>query len=443
MGQHIRRTSEIRQAFFDFFEARGHLRLPSAPLVPQNDPTVLFTPAGMNPFKDCFLGRQKPPAEAVVSCQKCLRANDIDKVGIDMYKHTFFEMLGNFSFGKYSKRDAIAWAWQFLTDSYWLGLNPSRISVSVYRDDTETYDIWHDVIGLPADRITPGDASENFWPPDTPERGPDGLCGPCTEIFYEYLGRQVEIWNLVFTQYNRVGDPPDNLRPIPSMNIDTGMGLERIAAIMQGVPSVFETDVFHRIINSYKLKRPLTCAAQPAVTYLCRIADHIRACVFITHEGLKPGPKKAKYVLKQLLRRAVMAGFGLGEREPFLHLLIQPVTEAMIDFYPELRETASQSEHIIFKAEQDFFGVLRKGEERVNALIASLSGARIGEIPGAVAFDLFQTHGFPIALVELLAADHGMTVDHSGFTAACVCHAQRSGSDPTGPRTGLGLDAGQ
>jgi alanyl-tRNA synthetase len=274
----------------------------------------------MNQFKNQFLGIGKLEFSKATTCQKCLRTGDISNVGVTAYHHTFFEMLGNFSFGDYFKKEAIHWAWEFLTEKKWLGLDPDRLSVTVYLDDDEAYGIWHNEIKLPADRIKREGEEENFWPASAPSQGPDGVCGPCSEIYYhpQNGSKEVEIWNLVFTQFNRVGDPPDNLRPLPKKNIDTGMGLERTASVLQGVVSNFEIDIL----------KPLCLAAGEAVGAkyqfdspqgrpLRRIADHIRAITFCIHEGVVPDKQEENYVVRQLLRRALLEGFLLGQQDPF------------------------------------------------------------------------------------------------------------------------------
>src|SRR5260370_1147780 len=287
--------SEIREKFLQYFERHGHTRVRSSPLLPANDPTLLFTNAGMNQFKDVFTGVEKRDYVRAASSQKCVRAggkhNDLDEVGKTARHHTFFEMLGNFSFGDYFKRDAFHWAWEFLTNRKWLGLDPARLSVTVYLDDDEAFDIWHKEVKVASSHIRREGEDENFWPASAPSKGPDGVCGPCSEIYYQAPGAKssVEIWNLVFTQFNRVGPPPDNLRPLPKKNIDTGMGLERTAAVLQGVDSNFENDVL----------KPLCLAAAEAVGMaydfgpphgraLRRVADHARAVTFFVHGNVVP-----------------------------------------------------------------------------------------------------------------------------------------------------------
>lgn len=247
------KTDELREKYLEFFVSKGCVRRPTDVLVPKDDPTVLFTPAGMNQFKDQFLGVGEIEFTKATTCQKCLRTGDISNVGVTAYHHTFFEMLGNFSFGDYFKTEAIHWAWEFLTDKKWLGINPDQLSVTVYKDDDEAFDIWNKEIGLPPERISREEEDENFWPASAPSLGPDGVCGPCSEIYFHPEGSEkVEIWNLVFTQFNRVGDPPDNLQPLPKKNIDTGMGLERTASVLQGKKSNFEIDTLRNFA-----KRPV------------------------------------------------------------------------------------------------------------------------------------------------------------------------------------------
>ncbi|MEM9702600.1 MAG: alanine--tRNA ligase-related protein, partial [Planctomycetota bacterium] len=311
------KTDDLRTAYLDFFETKGCVRRPSDVLVPKDDPTVLFTPAGMNQFKQEFLGLGKPGFTKAVTSQKCLRTGDIENVGVTARHHTFFEMLGNFSFGDYFKREAILWAWEFLTSKQWLGMNPDELNVTVYQDDEEAAAIWANEIGLEEIRIRRHGEHDNFWPAGAPSDGPDGVCGPCSEIFHHPGGfnpkeEGTEIWNLVFTQFERAGAPPDNLKPLPAKNIDTGMGLERTAAVLQGVKGNFEIDTL----------RPLCEAAAEAVgvdySYdaktgrpVRRIADHARAVTMAIHEGVRPGNNLEEYVVKQLLRRASLEGYLL------------------------------------------------------------------------------------------------------------------------------------
>ncbi len=423
-------TDELREKFLLFFESQGCVRRPSDVLVPVWDPSVLFTPAGMNQFKDHFLGKCKLDFTRATSCQKCLRTGDIDNVGRTAYHHTFFEMLGNFSFGDYFKREAILWAWEFLTSKKWLGLPESRLSVSVYLDDDEAAEIWSGVVGLPSDRIERMGEDDNFWPAGAPSHGPDGVCGPCSEIFFHPAnGKPVEIWNLVFTQFNRVGPPPDNLRPLPSKNIDTGMGLERTASVLQGVDSNFHIDILRPIV--------LAAAEVCGRTYdpadddgrrLRRITDHVRACTFAIHENVYPGPNKEKYVIKRLLRRAVLDGRQLGLREPFLHRLVPAVVEMMKVPYPELAETASRVAQVIEKEESNFFGTIDAGLERIERLFESMRASGRMMVLGEDAASLFTTHGFPPELLETLAAEENLTFDWEGYRRAMGEHGEVSGA---------------
>ncbi|MEM6366468.1 MAG: alanine--tRNA ligase-related protein, partial [Planctomycetota bacterium] len=352
------KTDELRERYLEFFESKGCVRQASDVLVPTWDPSVLFTPAGMNQFKDHFLGKVKLDYTAATTCQKCLRTGDIDNVGRTAFHHTFFEMLGNFSFGDYFKSEAISWAWEFLTSKKWLAIDPTRLSVTVYKDDDEAYQLWKDLIGLPDDRIVRMDEDENFWPASAPSEGPDGVCGPCSEIYYHLEdGSEVEIWNLVFTQFNRSGDPPDNLKPLPSQNIDTGMGLERCASVLQGVPTNFHIDTLRHVVQA--------AADVVGVKYemdsdngrrLRRITDHARACTFAIHENVNPGRDKARYVVRRLIRRAVLDGYQMNLRDPFLHQLVPAVLESSKSAYPELSETADRIAEVIESEEQAFFG---------------------------------------------------------------------------------------
>jgi alanyl-tRNA synthetase len=424
------KADELREKYLSFFETKGCVRRPSDVLVPRWDPSVLFTPAGMNQFKDHFLGKVKLEFTRATTCQKCLRTGDIDNVGRTPYHHTFFEMLGNFSFGDYFKREAINWAWEFLTDRKWLGLDPDRISVTVYLDDQEAADIWSRDVGLPADRIGRMGEDENFWPASAPSQGPDGVCGPCSEIYYHTEdGRAVEIWNLVFTQFNRVGPPPNNLRPLPSKNIDTGMGLERTASVLQKVDSNFHIDILLPLVQA---------AAEVCGTRydpksedgrrLRRIADHVRACTFAIHENVVPGPNKEKYVIRRLLRRAVLDGHQIGLREPFLHRLVPHVAEVMKHPYPELGETVRRVETVIEKEEANFFSTIDTGLERIDRILKQLKRENRVLVSGAEAADLYTTYGFPPELFETIAAEHNLMFDWDGFRREMERHGLESGA---------------
>ncbi len=423
------KADELREKFLTFFESKGCVRRPSDVLVPTWDPSVLFTPAGMNQFKDHFLGKCKLEFTRATTCQKCLRTGDIDNVGRTAYHHTFFEMLGNFSFGDYFKREAILWAWEFLTSRQWLALAPERLSASVYVDDDEAAEIWHREVGLPLSRIERMGEDDNFWPAGAPSRGPDGVCGPCSEIFYHVPGAgAVEIWNLVFTQYNRVGPPPDNLRPLPSKNIDTGMGLERTAAVLQGVESNFHIDILRPIVEAAADVCQIRYdPASDAGRRLRRITDHIRACTFAVHENVYPGPKEEKYVVKRLLRRAVLDGHRLGRREPFLYLLVPVVVEMMRQPYPELQESTERVAKVIRQEEENFFATIDAGLERIERVFESMRRSGRVMVEGREAAEMYQTHGFPPELFETLAAERNFTFDWAGYRQAMEDHGDASG----------------
>ncbi len=436
----VMKANELREKYLSFFESKGHRRVASDVLVPRDDPSVLFTPAGMNQFKDHFLGKVKLEFTRATTCQKCLRTGDIENVGRTAYHHTFFEMLGNFSFGDYFKREAINWAWEFLTDKKWLGIDPGRLSVSVYVDDDEAAEIWANDIKLPAAKIERMGEDDNFWPAGAPSSGPDGVCGPCSEIFYhDDHGNDVEIWNLVFTQFNRVGDPPDNLRPLPSKNIDTGMGLERTAAALQGVETNFHIDILRPLVEAAAevCETKYEPGSEPG-RRLRRVADHVRACTFAVHENVYPGPNKEKYVIRRLLRRAVLDGHQLGRRDPFLHELVPVVARIMSDAYPELQETTGRVADVIKQEEKSFFGTIDGGLSRIEKIFEDMQSESRVIINGREAADLYQTHGVPPELFESLAAERNYTFDWDGFRRAMQEHGEISGAGPvivfkTGP----------
>ncbi|MCO6043486.1 alanine--tRNA ligase [Aeoliella sp. ICT_H6.2] len=423
------KTDELREKYLSFFETKGHTRVASDVLVPTWDPSVLFTPAGMNQFKDHFLGKVKLDFTRATTCQKCMRTGDIDNVGRTPRHHTFFEMLGNFSFGDYFKDEAIHWAWEFLTDKKWLGLPPETLSVTVYKDDQQAADIWHEKIGVPTSRISYEEEDENFWPASAPSQGPDGVCGPCSEIYYTAPGREaLEIWNLVFTQFNRVGDPPDNLRPLPSKNIDTGMGLERTAAALQDVETNFHIDILMPIVQA--------AAEVCGVKYeyhsengrrLRRITDHVRACTFAVHENVYPGANKEKYVVKRLLRRAVLDGHQIGLRDPFLCKIVPTVVEMMAGTYPELKETTERVAGVIEKEEANFFATIDGGLNRIEQSFDEMRKENRTTVDGHVAADLYQTFGVPPELFESLAAEHNLAFDWDGYEQAMLEHGEASG----------------
>ena len=424
------KTNELREAYLSFFESKDCVRRSSDVLVPRHDPTVLFTPAGMNQFKNQFLGVGPLEFTRATTCQKCLRTGDIENVGVTAYHHTFFEMLGNFSFGDYFKEEAIHWAWEFLTDKQWLGLDPDRLTVTVYLDDDEAAGIWENGVGLSKDRIKREDEDENFWPAEAPSKGPDGVCGPCSEIYYHPPsgGKEVEIWNLVFTQFNRVGDPPDNLRPLPKKNIDTGMGLERTAAVLQGVESNYEIDIL----------RPLCEAAGDVVGVkyqfegnqgraIRRISDHVRACTFAIHEGVSPGSKEDAYIIRLLLRRAFLEGYLLGRKDPFLHEVVPKIVELMAEPYPELKQTLENVQDTIREEEEHFLGTIDRGLGKFEKLIDTAKSSGAQTLPGKEVFDLHQTDGFIFDLTASLASDQGLSIDMDGYRAAETKHKQDSG----------------
>jgi alanyl-tRNA synthetase len=423
------KTDEIREKYLAFFETKGCVRRPSDVLVPRWDPSVLFTPAGMNQFKDHFLGKCKLEFTRAATCQKCLRTGDIDNVGRTAYHQTFFEMLGNFSFGDYFKREAIAWAWEFLTDAKWMGIAPGQLSVSVYLDDDEAYNIWRDEIHLPAEQIQRMGEDDNFWPAGAPSHGPDGVCGPCSEIFFHTPGGgEVEVWNLVFTQFNRVGDPPKNLRPLPSRNIDTGMGLERMTAAMQGVDTNFHIDILRPLVEA----AAEVCGRHydPKSDHgrrLRRIADHIRACTFAVHEEVVPDKKKQGYVIRRLLRRAVLDGHQMGVRETFLYKLVPTVAELMARPYPELKTTVERVSKVIKSEEQIFLASIDTGLSRIDRLFEAMQADGRSLITGHEAADLYTTYGFPPELLEQIGAERNLQLDWAGFRKEMDEHGIASG----------------
>lgn len=423
------KTNEIREKYLDFFETKGHTRCPSDVLVPTWDPSVLFTPAGMNQFKDHFLGKVKLDFTKATTCQKCLRTGDIDNVGSTAYHHTFFEMLGNFSFGDYFKRDAINWAWEFLTDKKWLGIDPARLTVTVYLDDDEAAGIWQKDVGLGLDRIERLGEHDNFWPAGAPTDGPDGVCGPCSEIFYhDDFGDTVEIWNLVFTQFNRVGDPPDNLRPLPSKNIDTGMGLERAASVLQGVQTNYHIDILRPIVEAAaEVVGTKYVFDSDAGRRLRRITDHVRACTMAVHENVYPGAQKEKYVIRRLLRRAVLDGHQMGLREPFLCKIVPAVVEQMKAAYPDLVQTTARVAEVIKNEESNFFGTIDAGLARIEKIFAEMQAGNHTTVDGAEAADLYQTNGVPPEVFETMAAENNLAFDWDGYRKAMAEHGEVSG----------------
>lgn len=425
------KTDELRAKYLDFFVSKGHKLCESDVLVPTWDKSVLFTPAGMNPFKDHFLGNIELEFTRATSCQKCLRTGDIENVGRTAYHHTFFEMLGNFSFGDYFKRDAIHWAWEFLTDKKWLGIDKEKLTVTVYLDDDEAAGFWENDIGLSVDRIERLDEYENFWPAGAPTDGPDGVCGPCSEIFYHPNGignGDVEIWNLVFTQFNRGGDPPNNLSPLPNKNIDTGMGLERIAATLQGVETNFHIDTLRPIVDAAAEVTGIKYEpGSDKGRFLRRITDHVRACTFSIHENVYPGASKAEYVVRRLLRRCTLEGRQLGHEEPFLYKLVPAVVEAMSKAYPELGGSSERVQQVIKTEESNFLNRLDDGLVRIDKIFDTMKSDGHKSVNGAQAAELYQTFGIPPELVASLAQDQSFEFDWDGFKVAMAEHGEASG----------------
>ncbi|GHA74756.1 alanine--tRNA ligase [Cognatilysobacter bugurensis] len=424
----MKTTSEIRREFLDFFRDKGHTIVPSAPLVPANDPTLLFTNSGMVQFKNVFLGSEKPGYVRAADVQRCLRAggkhNDLDQVGYTARHHTFFEMLGNWSFGDYFKKDAIAWAWELLTQVW--KLPPERLVVTIYQTDDEAFDIWHNDIGLPPERIIRiGDnkgapfASDNFW-----QMADTGPCGPCTEIFYDHGDhiagglpgspdedgdRYIEIWNNVFMQFDR--QPDGTLVPLPAPCVDTGMGLERLAAVLQGVHGNYEIDLFRHLVAK---AGEFTSTADLDNKSLRVIADHIRACSFLIVDGVLPSNEGRGYVLRRIIRRALRHGWMLGQKQPFFHRMVEPLIEAMGDAYPELTQKREFVERALLAEEERFAETLDAGMRIFDEV-----AARSGEvIPGVDAFRLYDTYGFPVDLTADIARERGLTVDMAGFDEA-------------------------
>ena len=424
----MKSTADIRQDFLDFFRGKGHTIVPSAPLVPGNDPTLLFTNSGMVQFKDVFLGAEKRSYVRAADVQRCLRAggkhNDLDSVGYTARHHTFFEMLGNWSFGDYFKHDAIVWAWELLTGVW--KLPKERLLATVYHTDDEAFGIWRDVIGLPEERIIRiGDnkgapfASDNFW-----QMADTGPCGPCTEIFYDHGpqhaggppgspdedgDRFIEIWNNVFMQFDRAAD--GTLTPLPAPCVDTGMGLERIAAVLQGVHSNYEIDLFQALIRR---TAELTGTADLDNKSLRVIADHIRASSFLIADGVLPSNEGRGYVLRRIIRRALRHGWMLGVRQPFFHRLVDSLDSLMGDAYPILREQRATVERALKAEEERFAETLDAGMRIFNDVAARSHGT----IPGADAFRLYDTYGFPLDLTQDMARERGMDVDTDGFDTA-------------------------
>jgi alanyl-tRNA synthetase len=419
-------TDELRESYLDFFGSKGCVRRPSDLLVPPNDPSVLFTPAGMNQFKEQFLGIGPLDFTRATTCQKCIRTGDIENVGRTRFHMTFFEMLGNFSFGDYFKREAIHWAWEYCTKV--LKFPPDKLNVTVYLDDEEAFGIWHDEVKLPSSRIRRCDEDQNFWPASAPTEGPNGVCGPCSEIYFDLGGgNEVEIWNLVFTQFNRVGFK--HLEPLPKKNIDTGMGLERLALVLQNVPTVFDIDIMKPIVMAASEAVGMTYEATHPESYrLRRIAEHSRTVTFCMHEGVAPSNEKQGYVVRRLLRRAVLDAYQLGRREPFLYTIVPAVVAAMQKAYPEVRQNAESVAQSIKGEEERFLRTVETGITYLENLLRRAESQKRA-IQGEEAFELHATYGFPVELTEEFASQRQVPVDRAGFESAMEEHRKRSGTD--------------
>ncbi len=428
-----RSGKELRELFLNFFEEKGCTRYHSFSLVP-DDPTLLFTIAGMVPFKPYFLGLKTPEVTRATTAQKCVRTNDIENVGRTARHHTFFEMLGNFSFGDYFKEEIIPWSWEFLTER--VGLDPERLYVTIYLDDDEAFDIWHKKVGLPPEKIFRLGDDDNFW-----AAGPVGPCGPCSEIIYDQgpqfscgkptctvgcdCDRYLEIWNLVFMQYNR--DEEGSLTPLPHKNIDTGMGLERLASVVQGVPNDFETDLFRPIMDRACELVNVKYGEDPKKDMAVKIiSDHIRASAFMIADGILPTNDGGGYVLRRLIRRCVRYGRLLGIDRPFLTGLLPVVSESIGDEYAELKEQASAIEQVLSTEEERFSHTLSQGSDLMDTEIAKLEASGKNRLPGDVAFVLYDTFGFPLELTEEMCAERGICVDSDGFEAAMEEQRERA-----------------
>ncbi|WP_424411562.1 alanine--tRNA ligase [Pasteurella sp. PK-2025] len=424
----MKTTAEIRQSFLDFFHTKGHQIVESSSLVPENDPTLLFTNAGMNQFKDVFLGMDKRSYSRATTAQRCVRAggkhNDLENVGYTARHHTFFEMLGNFSFGDYFKKDAIHFGWEYLTSPRWLGLPKEKLWVTVYETDDEAYDIWNKEVGVPAERIVRiGDnkglpyASDNFW-----QMGDTGPCGPCTEIFYDHGDhiwggppgsaeedgdRYIEIWNIVFMQFNRQAD--GTMLPLPKPSVDTGMGLERISAVLQHVNSNYEIDIFQKLIEKVA---QLTGEKDLNNKSLRVIADHIRSCAYLIADGVIPSNEGRGYVLRRIIRRAVRHGNLLGAKEAFFHKLVPTLIDVMAEAGTQLKDKQANIEKLLRLEEEQFARTLERG---LALLDDALNQVKTGELSGEVAFKLYDTYGFPLDLTADVCRERNITIDEAGF----------------------------
>ncbi|MFA6357138.1 MAG: alanine--tRNA ligase [Candidatus Omnitrophota bacterium] len=430
----------LREKFLAFFEAKQHKIIDSDSLVPKDDPTVLFTPAGMNQFKKEFMGFDSGYKRAATS-QRCLRTDDLDKVGKTSSHHTFFEMLGNFSFGDYFKEDAIAWAWEFLIQE--LKIDPKKLSISVYQDDVEAYSIWKDKIKIPQEKIVKLGDKDNFWPAEAKAKGPNGPCGPCSEIFYDFgpdtgcgekscdpscsCGRFVEIWNLVFTQFNRKED--GSLEPLPNKNIDTGMGLERLTAVMQGKKNNFQTELFQPLIEAIKEKMPSGVVAEPKILYA--ISDHVRAVVFSIYDGISPSNEGRGYIVRKIIRKSVSHLRNLGINEPFLSKLTELVTQIMHKPYPDLSARYADIAQVIYNEEKNFIQTLNEAPVIYKTVFAAYDSTKAQnesmqrEVSKAV-FTLYDTHGIPLELTKSWLDGSGLKYDQAIIDAELNLQKDRS-----------------
>ncbi len=425
-------SAELRTAFLEFFRQRGHSVQPSSSLVPGNDPTLLFTNAGMVQFKDVFLGRDHRDYNKAATSQRCVRAggkhNDLENVGYTARHHTFFEMLGNFSFGDYFKKDAIHYAWDFLTKE--LEIPAEKLWITVFDEDSEAEKIWLDDVGVSPNRFSRIGAKDNFW-----SMGDVGPCGPCTEIFFDHGAeiaggppgspdedgdRYIEIWNLVFMQYDRAAD--GSLTPLPKPSVDTGMGLERIAAVLQGVHSNYEIDLFQKLLIA---AAGLAGSSDLTQSSLRVIADHIRSCAFLIADGVMPSNEGRGYVVRRIIRRAIRHGYRLGIREVFFYKLVAPLAEEMGVAFPELKVAQAQIERILKKEEERFAETLEQGMKILETCVAKMEGS---VIPGDTVFQLYDTYGFPVDLTADFAREHHLTVDHAGFELAMSVQREQSRS---------------
>ena len=425
-------SAELRTAFLEFFHQRGHSIEPSSSLVPGNDPTLLFTNAGMVQFKDVFLGREQRDFNKAVTSQRCVRAggkhNDLENVGYTARHHTFFEMLGNFSFGDYFKKDAIHYAWDFLTKE--LGIPAEKLWITVFDEDTEAEAIWINEVGVSPNRLSRIGAKDNFW-----SMGDVGPCGPCTEIFYDHGedipggppgtpeedgDRYIEVWNLVFMQYDRAAD--GTLTPLPKPSVDTGMGLERISAVLQGVHNNYEIDLFQPVL---KAAAELVGTTDLTLSSLRVIADHIRSCSFMVADGVMPSNEGRGYVLRRIIRRAIRHGYRLGIHEVFFYKLVAPLALEMGEAFPELKTAQANVERILKKEEERFAETLGQGMKILEACVAKIQGT---VIPGETVFQLYDTYGFPVDLTADFARENQLTVDHEGFETAMNAQRERARS---------------